>query len=169
MNPNQKSWSKKQKSSQSQPADRPVQKGKQQNKGRLRGKGKPQGKERQGFRERDRQKEQRDEPLFKRENLPELSCVICEKSIRNVHAAMSFQGNVIHFDCAIEKIQREEPLKPDERICYLGAGAFGIVTFRQGNQGKFTVKKRIQFEEKDQKAEWRKAIGKIVSDKIAST
>lgn len=165
MNPNQKSWSKKQKSGQGQPSDRPVQKGKQQSKGRPRGKGKPQGKERQGFRERDRQRE---EPLFKRENLPELSCVICEKSIRNVHAAMSFQGNAIHFECAIEKIQREEQLKPDEHICYLGAGAFGIVAFRQGNQGKFTVRKRIQFEEKDQKSEWRKTIGKIVSDKIAN-
>ncbi|TFG65096.1 MAG: hypothetical protein E4H36_01100 [Spirochaetales bacterium] len=103
-----------------------------------------------------------------KEPLPEVDCGLCEKPITNIHSAISHKGAPIHLDCAIALIQQQEPLNPDERVCYIGGGAFGILSSRSGNQSGITIKKRIQFEEKDQKNEWRKNLSKFIYDRIVS-
>jgi len=48
---------------------------------------------------------------------------------------------------------------PQERICYLGGGTFGILEFRPpGGPTKFVIRKRIQYEEKELPQEWKKTL-----------
>ena len=61
-----------------------------------------------------------------------------------------------HFDCIMRELRASNEIGPQEKICYLGGGAFGILEFRQA---KFSIRKRIQYEEKDGAAqEWKKPL-----------
>jgi len=66
-----------------------------------------------------------------------------------------------HFDCVLKQLSETEDLNKGEKITYLGNGVFGVVKLKSGNKGlNFTIVKKIQFENKDKKAEWRKKIGR---------
>jgi hypothetical protein len=63
------------------------------------------------------------------------------------------------------KIAREEVLEKGEIVTYIGGGRFGVVRFggsgnsgRGGEQKTFTIKKIIEWENKDNRAEWRSTI-----------
>jgi hypothetical protein len=62
------------------------------------------------------------------------------------------------------KIAGEERLEKGDTVTYIGGGRFGIVHFRSGVPGKggdgktFTIKKIIEWENKDNRAEWRSTI-----------
>ena len=43
-----------------------------------------------------------------------------------------------------------------ERVVYLGAGSFAVIASGQGQGSGFVIKKRIQYELKDKKLEWRR-------------
>lgn len=54
-----------------------------------------------------------------------------------------------HFDCIVKELKKSYPLKPNEGICYLGGGGFGIIETSKGDRNKgFVVKKRIQYEDR---------------------
>ncbi len=92
-------------------------------------------------------------------------CPICEQPVRDVLTAIavSSDGVPAHFDCVLKKLSREEELRNKEKICYIGGGSFGIVRFDNPQDTRnFSIRKRIQFEQKDLSVFWRNE----VSDKV---
>lgn len=87
-------------------------------------------------------------------------CPICGRPVRYMMTAIAQggQGAPTHFDCVLRLIGENEELQPREKVCYLGNGTFGIIRFKQGGQSRFTIRKRIQYEEKDKVFDWRKRI-----------
>jgi hypothetical protein len=83
-------------------------------------------------------------------------CPICQSSVRDLYTAIAFGEENIpaHFDCIMKELAASEELQEKERISYLGGGSFGIVQNTGG--GKFFIRKRIQFEQKELNLDWRK-------------
>jgi hypothetical protein len=73
-------------------------------------------------------------------------------------------GLPVHFDCVAAKIAQEEKLEKGDTVTYIGGGRFGIVCFgsgipARGGEGRtFKIKKIIEWENKDDRAEWRSTI-----------
>jgi hypothetical protein len=75
-------------------------------------------------------------------------------------------GVPVHFDCVTARITIGEKLEKGETVAYIGGGRFGIVSFGGGSgysqnkteQGDFTIKKIIEWEAKDKRADWRSVI-----------
>ncbi len=84
-------------------------------------------------------------------------CPICKQPVRDLPSALTHRETKqpVHFDCIMRELRDSNELGPQEKICYLGGGAFGILEFRQG---KFTIRKRIQYEEKEAAQEWKKPL-----------
>ena len=97
--------------------------------------------------------------------LPVSDCPCCGKPIRDISSAIAdkYTGNPVHFDCVTARIATGERLEKGDIVAYIGGGRFGIVSF--GNSGashttdrNFTIKKVIEWENKDKRAEWRSEI-----------
>jgi len=86
-------------------------------------------------------------------------CPICKQPVRELASALTHRETrqPAHFDCIMREIRDSNELAPQEKICYLGGGAFGILEFRQG-PGRFVIRKRIQYEEKEATQEWKKPL-----------
>ena len=57
------------------------------------------------------------------------------------------------------EIKKQEELASNEKICYLGNGSFGIITFRNPSSPiKFLIRKRIQYENTEETPLWRKKL-----------
>jgi len=77
-------------------------------------------------------------------------------------------GVPVHFDCVASRIARGENLENGDVITYIGGGRFGIVNFddRTSNRdshekalnSEFKIKKIIEWEDKEKRAEWRNSI-----------
>jgi len=50
-----------------------------------------------------------------------------------------------------------------EKIVYLGAGCFGVVEYKKGNDGGFIVKRRIHWEKEGEKQLWRKDLSSYIT------
>lgn len=88
-------------------------------------------------------------------------CPICSRPVRELPSALTHRptGQPAHFECILKELRDAQELSPQERLCYLGGGTFGILEFRQaGGATKFTIRKRIQYEEKDSPSEWKKGL-----------
>jgi len=92
------------------------------------------------------------------------NCPICGRPVRYMMTAIAQgeNGEPTHFDCVLRLITEKEELQPREKVCYLGNGSFGIVRFKPGGQSKFTIRKRIQYEEREKSFPWRKRISSRV-------
>jgi hypothetical protein len=100
-------------------------------------------------------------PQIPSEPLPVLECQYCGKPIRDIASAVADKGNnnAVHFDCIIAKITEEEHLERGESIAYIGGGRFGIVRFNDPpGSMKFTIKKILEWENKDERAQWRSQV-----------
>jgi hypothetical protein len=65
----------------------------------------------------------------------------------------------VHFDCVIERITGGESLEPGDAVAYIGGGRFGVVHFNNLPDTKdFKIKKILEWEDKENRAEWRKTI-----------
>jgi hypothetical protein len=85
-------------------------------------------------------------------------------------------GVPVHFDCVSARIAFGEKLEKGESIAYIGGGRFGIVSFgnsagktgmpQESRQDRsspqagrdFTIRKIIEWEKMDKRAEWRSLI-----------
>jgi hypothetical protein len=74
-------------------------------------------------------------------------------------------GAPVHFECVAAKISGEENPEKGDTVTYIGGGRFGIVRFGgseargRGEDGRsFTIKKIIEWENKDTRAEWRSEV-----------
>lgn len=97
-----------------------------------------------------------------RENI----CPICNQQIADMASAITDKssGKPVHFECVMEKLSGTEKVGQNEKICYIGQGRFGILYFENPrDQRHFTIKKIIEWEEKDKKAEWRDEMSGLYS------
>ncbi|HET6486568.1 MAG TPA: hypothetical protein VFH83_09130 [Spirochaetia bacterium] len=88
-------------------------------------------------------------------------CPLCAKPVKELASALTHRGSgrPAHFDCIVREIRESTEVGPQERLCYLGGGSFGVLEFRpSGGPGAFVIKRRIQYEEKDPPAEWKKPL-----------
>ncbi|MGO9412064.1 MAG: hypothetical protein ACLQCB_15100 [Spirochaetia bacterium] len=86
-------------------------------------------------------------------------CPICKQPVKDLASALTHRETrqPAHFDCIMRELRDSNELAPQEKICYLGGGAFGILEFRQG-PSRFVIRKRIQYEEKEAAQEWKKPL-----------
>jgi len=88
-------------------------------------------------------------------------CPVCGKQVRELSSALTHRisQQPAHFDCVVRELREANPVAPQEKLCYLGAGCFGILEFRPpGGPTGFVIKKRIQYEEKDPPQLWKKPL-----------
>lgn len=96
----------------------------------------------------------------------ELVCPICGESITDIASCMNDKktGKPVHFDCAFEQVSKEETLSENEKIAYIGQGRFGVLYYENPrDQRHFTIKKVIEWEDRDSKPEWRDEISGLYS------
>ena len=103
-------------------------------------------------------------PKFNFEPLPVPDCPWCGKPIRDISNAITDKDTEtpVHFECVTARISDGELLESGDIITYIGGGRFGIVCFSgPGNSqvGRdFKIKKVIEWENKDKRADWRSSI-----------
>jgi hypothetical protein len=93
--------------------------------------------------------------------LPSPDCPLCGKPVRELASALTHRVSrqPAHFDCIVRELRDSTDIAPQEKLCYLGAGSFGILEFRPpGGPSRFVIKKRIQYEEKELPQEWKKPL-----------
>ncbi|MDR2793931.1 MAG: hypothetical protein LBB61_09770 [Treponema sp.] len=100
-------------------------------------------------------------PLLSTDPLPIPSCSCCGKPIRDIATAVDDKtsGAPAHFDCILRRLIETEHIEKGDTIAYIGGGRFGIVHFG-GSHDKpaFKILKIFEWENKDNRAEWRKNV-----------
>ncbi len=112
---------------------------------------------RENYRRGGRRRSDRCRP-FQRRSFP--ICPLCSKPIRDLSTAIASRvdGPLNHFDCVLTELKKNEELQPNEKICYLGRGSFGIVSIRSSaGPIRFLIRKRIQYEQKEQTSQWQES------------
>jgi hypothetical protein len=97
-------------------------------------------------------------PQLLTDPLPVPDCPWCGKPIKDIAAAIADKdsGAPVHFECIIARLSEQEQLEKGESIAYIGGGRFGIIHYAYPqNSGSFTIKKIVEWENKDSRAEWR--------------
>ena len=104
-------------------------------------------------------------PKISTEPLPVPDCPWCGKPIRDISLAIADKdsGAPVHFECVATRIAGGEILEKGDVVTYIGGGRFGIVYFSgsgnsQPSRRDFKIKKIIEWENKDKRAEWRSLI-----------
>jgi hypothetical protein len=93
--------------------------------------------------------------------MPVHECSWCGKPINDISTALSDKntGRPVHFDCVISRIVEMETLENHDCICYIGGGRFGVVHYNNPPDTRnFTIKKILEWENKDNHFEWRQSI-----------
>ena len=118
-------------------------------------------------------------PKTNADPMPVSICPWCGKPIRDMFSAIADKdtGVPVHFDCVSTRIAFGEKLEKGETVAYIGGGRFGIVSFgssapsrpaapqeiRQDKSSPqtsrdFSIRKIIEWEKMDKRAEWRSLI-----------
>lgn len=74
---------------------------------------------------------------IKRVKEPLEKCAYCNKVIKNIANAIKGEDEYYHFDCVLEKIKKEHPLKDGQVVSYIGRGAFAIIEKDEEKKIKF--------------------------------
>jgi hypothetical protein len=114
-------------------------------------------KNRGGFYERPRWSP----PQVSPDPLPVPDCPYCGRPIKDISSAISDKnsGEPVHFDCIIARIAEGEVLDQGDMVTYIGGGRFGIVHFSNPHNSQgFTIKKILEWEDKENRAEWRRSV-----------
>jgi len=106
---------------------------------------------------RDSRRERREElpPLPK---LPTPVCSRCGQPIQDITSALADKtsGEAVHFDCVLAFLQGAENLAANEKIVYIGQGRFAVMFFENpADTRKFRIVRTIEWESREEKAEWR--------------
>jgi hypothetical protein len=84
-----------------------------------------------------------------KEKQPKFICPVCDKPINIISTAIVHKetNKKAHFDCIVKELKKYYHLKPNEGICYLGGGGFGIIeSLKNERSHGFVIKRRIQYE-----------------------
>ncbi|MDR0624676.1 MAG: hypothetical protein LBG10_09660 [Treponema sp.] len=98
--------------------------------------------------------------------LPVPDCPYCGKPIKDISSAISDKnsGEPVHFDCVMARIAESEVLEQGDTVTYIGGGRFGVVRFKNPqNLQDFEIKKIFEWEDKENRAEWRRSISDYYS------
>jgi hypothetical protein len=93
-------------------------------------------------------------------------CPWCGKQIKDITTAISDKdtGLPVHFDCVLSRIAEMENLDPNDNVCYIGGGRFGIIHYNNlPDTRDFFIKKILEWENKDIDNEWRRPISEYFS------
>jgi len=93
-------------------------------------------------------------------------CSWCGKPIKDITTAICDKDSKkpVHFDCVLARIADSEKLDPNDGVCYIGGGRFGIVHYNNPPDTRnFTIKKVFEWEAKDSSNEWRRSISEYFS------
>jgi hypothetical protein len=90
--------------------------------------------------------------------IPSFECSICHKPINDASSALVDKAadGACHFECAIGKVQEREQIEKGESVSYIGGGRFGVLARGNPQDAKdFKIKRIIEWENKDERADWR--------------
>ena len=96
----------------------------------------------------------------------EVICPKCGQPITDIASAIADKstGQPLHFDCVLNQVKESEPTGENEKVAYIGQGRFAVLHYENiRDQRHFTIKKIIDWEDKDKKSEWREEIGSLYS------
>lgn len=96
----------------------------------------------------------------------EVICPLCNQPITEIASAMTDKatGSPAHFDCVLTKVKESEPVSENEKISYIGQGRFAVLYYENPrDQRKFSIKKIIEWEDREKKSEWREEISELYS------
>ena len=122
--------------------------------GRRRGSGDKKTNKKKTSRVFDPEKHFMPPPVPTREYEP---CPVSGGPIKDILSAVADPetGKPSDFDSVIKQLTEQEDMGPNERICYLGKGSFGVLVDQKGQKPRYFVRKRIQYEETEPVPEWR--------------
>lgn len=114
----------------------------------------------------DRPEKQERKPMFRPEfvpppRMPTPECAKCGKPIQDISSALADKasGSPVHFDCVVTFLQNSEHLAQDQKIVYIGHGRFAVVHFPNPvDTRNFQIIRVIEWENREQRAEWRTEI-----------
>ncbi|MFP4382546.1 MAG: hypothetical protein ACLFST_12390 [Spirochaetia bacterium] len=101
------------------------------------------------------------EPVIEKPKMPQgkeaTQCPVCGKPVNDLYTAIAHRATKepSHLNCVIKELSQDENLEQNESLCYLGGGSFGIVQKSSGGKPQVTIKKRIQYEEKESSPSWK--------------
>ncbi|MDR2417672.1 MAG: hypothetical protein LBD79_01290 [Treponema sp.] len=103
-------------------------------------------------------------PAQPSEPLPTPDCPYCGKPIKDIATALEdpTMNMPAHFECVMAFIAEDERLEKEDILTYIGGGRFGIVRFT-GISHRFRIKKIMEWENRENRAEWRKTISEYYS------
>lgn len=85
-------------------------------------------------------------------------CALCGKPLDFITDAISEpDGRLSHFDCVIEKIRKQYRVEEPDTVSYIGQGRFAVCT--KGEDGKYTIRDRINYESADSFLSMKKLVG----------
>jgi len=74
------------------------------------------------------------EPQPARPEIPMVfpDCPVCGKPVRELASALTHRASrqPAHFDCVFRELRDVNGISPQEKLCYLGSGSFGILEFK---------------------------------------
>jgi len=94
------------------------------------------------------------------------NCPWCGKQIKDIATAISDKdtGLPVHFDCVLVRITENENLERNDSVCYIGGGRFGVIHYNNlPDTRNFSIKKILEWENKDSNNEWRRPISEYFS------
>jgi hypothetical protein len=112
-------------------------------------------------------------PMQSNEPLVIPNCAHCGRIIRDITTALEDQitKEPVHFDCVMARLAETETLEKGDSLAYIGGGRFAVVhltVIRLSSHydiQTFKIKKIVEWEDKEHKAEWRQ----MVSDHYSVT
>ncbi|NBC30776.1 MAG: hypothetical protein GVY29_12390 [Spirochaetes bacterium] len=94
-------------------------------------------------------------------------CALSGEPISDILTAIADPetGQPSNLESVIEKLEKTEPLGPNERVAYIGRGEFGVVeeTGDKKKNKSVVIKRRIEYENPNQQHEWRKELSPGIS------
>lgn len=72
-------------------------------------------------------------------------------------------GRPANFDSVVRRLEEQEELGENERIVYVGKGAFGVLVENKGQKPRYQIRKRIQIEDEYEKYAWRRELSPGIS------
>lgn len=92
-------------------------------------------------------------------------CPICNQSVKFMLTAISVgeEKKPAHFDCVLKQISDSEEIGAKEKIIYIGNGKFAVVNGKTGKD--LSIRKTIQYEEKENAGEWRKKFSRDLKNR----
>ena len=93
--------------------------------------------------------------------IPIPDCAWCGNPIKDISTAISDKntGLPVHFDCVLARLVEAETLESNDTVCYIGGGRFGVLHYNNPPDTRdFKIKKIFEWENKDNRSEWRRDI-----------